>query len=194
MPRGGVRVEHSTAMATDEMVLRQADTPELVEFARRLFREYADAIGTDLEYQGFSAELASLPAPYVPPRGALLVAHAGTDVAGCVALRALDGRTGEMKRLYVCPPHRGSGLGLRLVEAVIQTARQAGYRELRLDTLPTMVAAQVLYRRLGFAEIPPYGSTHLPGTRFYALKLAPEESCAEVAARRMTTSRGAGDA
>ena len=194
MPPGGVRVEHSTAMATDETVLRQADTPELVDVARRLFREYADAIGTNLEYQGFSAELASLPAPYVPPRGALLVAHAGPDAAGCVALRALDGRTAEMKRLYVCPPHRGSGLGLRLVEAVIQAARQAGYSGLRLDTLPTMVAAQILYRRLGFAEIAPYGSAHLPGTRFYTLKLPSGDSCAEAASQRMRTSRGAGDA
>jgi ribosomal protein S18 acetylase RimI-like enzyme len=85
-------------------------------------------------------------------------------------------------------------LGLRLVEAVIQAARQAGYSELRLDTLPTMVAAQILYRRLGFAEIAPYGSAHLPGTRFYALKLASGDSCAEAASRRMTTWRGAGDA
>ena len=90
-------------MAAGEFVLRQASSIELVDVARRLFREYANAIGTDLEYQGFSAELALLPAPYVPPSGALIVAYAGAEVAGCVALRALDGCTGEMKRLYVCP-------------------------------------------------------------------------------------------
>jgi GNAT superfamily N-acetyltransferase len=180
-------------MAADEIVLRQADTPGLVNVARRLFREYADAIGTDLEYQGFSAELASLPAPYLPPWGALLIAQSGTGIAGCVALRALDRRTGEMKRLYVCPSHRGSGLGLRLVKGVIQTARQAGYRELRLDTLPTMVEAQALYCRLGFVEIPPYGSAHLPGTRFYSLELGIGDSCAE-AARDGIAPRGRGDA
>jgi ribosomal protein S18 acetylase RimI-like enzyme len=159
-------------MTATEITLSQADSPELVATVRSLFREYAGAIGTDLEYQGFAAELAALPAPYVPPNGALLVAHAGSDVAGCVGLRPLDGRTGEMKRLYVRPAYRSWGLGKRLVEAAIHTARQAGYSELRLDTLPSMASAQALYHRLGFVEIPPYSNTHLPGTRFYALMLA----------------------
>ena len=153
-------------------MLSQAEGSESVATARDLFREYAEAIATDLEYQGFAAELAALPVPYVLPGGALLIARAGNDVAGCVALRPLDHRTGEMKRLYVRPPYRSWGLGKLLVEAVILAARQAGYSELRLDTLPTMASAQALYRRLGFVETPPYNRTHLPGTRFYALKLA----------------------
>lgn len=159
-------------MSATEIVLRQADSPGLVATVRDLFREYAGAIGTDLEYQGFTAELAALPAPYVPPKGALFVAHAGADDAGCVALRPLDSHTGEMKRLYVRSAYRSWGLGKRLVEAVIDAARQAGYSEIRLDTLPSMAAAQALYHRLGFVEIPPYNNTHLPGTRFYALRLA----------------------
>ncbi|HEY5849798.1 MAG TPA: GNAT family N-acetyltransferase [Lysobacter sp.] len=151
--------------------LTQAQTPEQVATARMLFREYAQAIGTDLEYQGFSSELAALPAPYVPPRGAMLVATVGDDVAGCVALRPLDETTGEMKRLYVRSAHQGTGLGRLLVEAVIEAARHAGYRELRLDTLASMESAQALYRRLGFVEIAPYNTTHIAGTRFYSLSL-----------------------
>lgn len=156
---------------TPEIVLRQACTPELVETARGLFLEYANAIGTDLAYQGFAAELAALPAPYVPPHGVLFVASAGRDVAGCVALRPIDDRTGEMKRLYVRQAYRSHGLGERLVKEVVDAARDAGYGELRLDTLPSMASAQALYRRLGFVEIPPYNSAHLPGTRFFALAL-----------------------
>lgn len=163
-------------MAASEIVLSQADSPELVATARELFAEYAEAIGTDLEYQGFTAELAALPAPYAPPNGALLIAHAGANVAGCVGLRPLDRRMGEMKRLYVRPAYRSWGLGKRLVEAVIRAARQAGHCELRLDTLPSMASAQTLYHRLGFAEIPPYNDKHLPGTRFYALDL--QSACA----------------
>jgi ribosomal protein S18 acetylase RimI-like enzyme len=159
-------------MAPSEIILSQVDSPALVATARGLFREYEKAIGTDLEYQGFAAELAALPAPYMPPGGALLIAHVGADVAGCVGLRPIDTLTGEMKRLYVRPVHRSLGLGKRLVGAMIQAARQAGYRELRLDTLSSMASAQALYQRLGFLEIPPYNSSHLPGTRFYALKLA----------------------
>lgn len=158
-------------MTADAITLSQVEDAGSAGTARELFREYAQAIATDLEYQGFSAELAALPAPYVPPKGALLIARVGPQVAGCVALRPLDDGAGEMKRLYVRPGYRSLGLGQRLVEAVIHAASEAGYGELRLDTLPSMAAAQALYRRLGFREIPPYNRTHLPGTRFYALEL-----------------------
>jgi putative acetyltransferase len=158
-------------MTTADITFKQVAGPELIAHARGLFLEYADAIGTNLEYQGFSAELDALPNPYVPPRGALLVAEVETELAGCVGLRPLDRGVGEMKRLYVRPNYRKLGLGQRLVEAVIEAARCAGYSELRLDTLPSMAAAQALYRRLGFVEIPPYNNTHLPGTRFYSLAL-----------------------
>jgi putative acetyltransferase len=155
-----------------DIVLKQAAGPLLVAQARELFLEYANAIGTDLEYQGFSAELAALPSPYVPPRGALLLAEVGTALAGCVALRPLGENMAEVKRLYVRPDYRKLRLGQHLVEASISAARGAGYRELRLDTLPSMAAAQALYHRLGFIEISPYNDTHLPGTRFYSLALA----------------------
>lgn len=154
------------------ITLVSAESRERVALARELFREYADAIGVSLEYQGFTAELAALPSPYTPPHGALLIAQVDGETAGCVALRRLDDETGEMKRLYVRPAFRSSGLGRRFVEAIIQRARSAGYAALRLDTLPSMAAAQGLYRKLGFIEIAAYNGSHLPGTRFYELELA----------------------
>jgi len=160
-------------MIRDDFTLRQVEGPQLAALARELFREYAEAIGTDLEYQGFSAELASLPAPYEPPAGVLLIAQEAARLAGCVAMRKLDGATCEMKRLYVRSEFRGAGLGKTLVDAVIHAARRAEYRELRLDTLPTMASAQSLYRQLGFVEIQPYSKNYLPGTRFYSLALTP---------------------
>jgi putative acetyltransferase len=152
--------------------ITQARTDADLALARELFREYAASIGIDLEYQGFNAELASLPGQYAPPSGALLLARIATGPAGCVALRTLDPSVLEMKRLYVRPSARGMGLGKRLVEAVISIAKQSGCTELRLDTLETMESAQALYRAHGFVEIPPYGKAFLPGTRFYGLALA----------------------
>lgn len=142
-----------------------------VDEARQLFGEYAAAIGVDLEYQGFSAELAALPAPYQPPRGALLIARDAGRCAGCVALRSLDAGCAEMKRLYVRDAWRGTGLGRRLVEAIVRQARELHYTELRLDTLPSMTAAQRLYASIAFREIPAYNTQHLPGTRFFSLRL-----------------------
>src|SRR5690606_26956581 len=92
-----VSINEESTMAPVDTLLSQADSSELIDTARSLFREYADAIGTDLEYQGFAAELLALPEPYIPPSGALLIARNGFDVAGCAGLRRFDSTTGEMK-------------------------------------------------------------------------------------------------
>ena len=139
------------------------------EAVARLFEAYAAALGIDLSFQDFAAELAALPGKYAPPAGELLLArdeHAAP--LGCVGLRPLgpDGCC-EMKRLYVAP----SGRGRALVEAIIAEAIRIGYREMRLDTLPSMTEAIVLYRKAGFGPIEPYYDTPIAGTLFLARSL-----------------------
>jgi ribosomal protein S18 acetylase RimI-like enzyme len=137
-----------------------------------LFEGYAASLPIDLGYQDFAAELAGLPGKYAEPKGALLLARdeAGAPL-GCIALRPLDERVCEMKRLFLLPEARGMGLGRALAEAVIAAARDRGYRELRLDTLPSMTSAIALYEGLGFERIAPYYAPTPPGTVFMALAL-----------------------
>ncbi|HXN55961.1 MAG TPA: GNAT family N-acetyltransferase [Myxococcales bacterium] len=137
-----------------------------LEDARRLIEEYGRTLELDHPGQVPAAELAGLPGEYAPPRGRLLIAHIGRTTAGCVALRSLDARTAEMKRLYVRPPFRHVGLGRVLVETACKEARRLGYERLRLDTLPLMKDAIALYRSLGFHEIPAYRDDALPGSLF----------------------------
>lgn len=141
--------------------------------ARSLFEEYAASIGIDLCFQGFAEELATLPGSYSPPSGRLLLALYNDQVAGCVGLRKLDRGICEMKRLYVRPAFRKLGVGRELADHVIQEAREAGYRCMRLDTLPTMSGALRLYRKLGFQEIAPYRDNPIEGALFLELPLTP---------------------
>lgn len=158
----------SLSRATD---LREAVSPADVEIARALFIEYQESLGISLCFQNFDAELAGLPGAYAGPGGRLLLAFAGEEPAGCVALRKLEDGICEMKRLWVRPACRGTRLGRRLAETVVAEARKAGYRAVRLDTLPSMREAQALYVLLGFVDIPPYNEHPIEGTRFMELTL-----------------------
>lgn len=151
--------------------IRPAVFPDDGDDVYRLFREYADSLGVDLGFQNFDDEVTSLPGKYAPPAGRLLLARQGNDVLGCVALRPLDGASCEMKRLYVRRQARGMQLGKKLTERLCQEAREAGYTRMCLDTLPSMEAAQGLYRSMGFEPIEPYVFNPIDGTKFLALML-----------------------
>lgn len=150
----------------------QAESPEEIEEARVLFVEYQAALGIDLCFQSFDAELEGLPGAYALPDGRLLLARSDSEIAGCIALRRLDDETCEMKRLFVRPQFRGSGAGRLLAQQLIAEARVVGYRRMRLDTLTgVMDRAIALYRELGFTEIEPYYHNPYSGTLFMELDL-----------------------
>lgn len=151
--------------------IRPAQLPEDVPVTRQLFREYAHDLGIDLCFQGFEAELASLPGEYTPPQGRLILAWNDGRAVGCVALRPVDRGTCEMKRLYVQPGVRGRQLGRRLAEHVCREAREAGYRRICLDTLPSMTSAIRLYTSLGFRPTEPYVFNPIEGVLFLGLDL-----------------------
>jgi ribosomal protein S18 acetylase RimI-like enzyme len=158
------------------VTIRRAESDTDLRLIHDLFTEYADSLGVDLSFQDFDRELADLPGDYATPRGGLLIAFVDDDVAGCVALRDAGEGTAEMKRLYVRPSFRGHRVGRALAVAIIDYARAAGYRRMRLDTLPSMTEAIPLYRSLGFREIGPYRFNPVEGATFLELKIAPATS------------------
>ncbi len=143
-----------------------------LEPARLLFREYAAWLDIDLCFQNFDEELSNLPATYIPPDGALLLALYKEQAAGCVAVRRLEPDVCEMKRLYVRPQYQNMKMGRQLAEAIVEEAKKLGYKRMQLDTLASMVKAQSLYTSLGFKKIAPYRFSPDEGTVFMELDLA----------------------
>jgi len=164
------------AVRSDSPPLRIADVGDdarLAAVARELFLEYQQELGIDLCFQGFDAEVASLPGSYAGPAGCLLLASAGRSVVGCVGVRPLEpAGTAELKRLYVRPSARGSGIARALTHEALAHARSGRYARVVLDTLPTMDPAQQLYASLGFRDIEPYTANPIAGARFMGLELA----------------------
>jgi putative acetyltransferase len=140
----------------------RAATGTDVDAVRTLLREYADGLGVDLSFQDFDAELAD-------PLGFYELVLVAAEA--CVALRRVDDRTCEMKRLYVRPAARGTGLGRALAGAVIAHARARGYERMVLDTLPSMAEARSLYASLGFRETEAYRYNPVEGTTYLELLL-----------------------
>ena len=144
-----------------------------------LFREYTDMLvandpkfGYYLELQDYEGELRHLESKYGPPHSRLILALEDGEAAGCIALKQMDepGRC-ELKRLYVRPAFRGRGLGRELTDRIIAAARELGYREMLLDTLPFLQSAQRIYRAAGFREIEKYNNSPMDDATYMKLVL-----------------------
>jgi GNAT superfamily N-acetyltransferase len=87
-----------------------------------------------------------------------LLAYVDPEPAGTGALRELEPGIAEIKRMYVVPAYRGTGVGGRLLDELERRARGRGFRAIRLDTHDRLVEAVGMYRRAGYREIPDYNS------------------------------------
>lgn len=154
------------------ITIHNASSSADIESIRTLLREYARHLNASLGanhicLDSYEEELAGLPGVYSPPRGALLLASDGAEPAGCGALKPLSPNRAldpaevacEMKRLWVRPPFRARGLGLKLAQALLRCARKQGYTAIYLDTIPVaMQSANRIYKNLGFEQVERYSA------------------------------------
>lgn len=128
------------------------------------FKEY-------LAIQNYDEELDHLESKYGFPYGRLYLAYYDGELAGCIGLRKIDEKNGEMKRLYVRPGFRGKRIGNQLVQKIIEDARKIGYSSILLDTLPFLRNAIHLYETYGFYEIDSYNDSPMDTSIYMKLDL-----------------------
>lgn len=142
-----------------------------IQQIKELIIEYAKWLGRDLSFQDIDDELKDPAKKYTAPEGELLVAVEGEDVLGMIAYHRHSDTRCEMKRLYVKPSCRGMKLGEKLIEELMVHARQAGYKEMVLDTIVPLQSAIHLYKKLGFAECEPYYHNPMPDVLYFRKEL-----------------------
>ncbi len=146
-------------------------TLEELEEVREIFIEYADFLKVDLCFQDFEKELQTLHEVYFPPKGCIILAKEDKQVMGCIALKPIGEGICEMKRLYVRPEARGKHLGRQLVEKLIDFAKKAGYKTMKLDTISSLKEAIKLYQSKGFIKTEPYVYNPLSDVLYFELML-----------------------
>jgi GNAT superfamily N-acetyltransferase len=92
--------------------------------------------------------------------------------AGCGGVQLYGTEYGEVKRMYVRPQYRGTGLARLMLDHLADYARGHGVGRLRLETGIHQHAAIGLYERAGFYSIPPFGEYRAdPLARFFEKRL-----------------------
>lgn len=147
------------------------DGKPYIQQIKELIIEYTKRLGRDLSFQDIDDELKDPAKKYTAPEGELLVAVEGEDVLGMIAYHRHSDTRCEMKRLYVKPSCRGMKLGEKLIEELIAHARQAGYKEMVLDTIVPLQSAIHMYKKLGFAECEPYYHNPMPDVMYFRKEL-----------------------
>ncbi len=146
--------------------LHQADPGEDLGVVGSMWGDYLAWVNGELDRRyGISFPIAEILernladlTPLQPPRGRLLLI--GEVGVGC--LQPIGEDIGEIKRMYVRPDVRGAGLGRRLLDGLVTSADEVGYRRVRLDSVRFMETAHALYRSAGFTEIEPYEQNEIP--------------------------------
>ncbi|MER7198517.1 GNAT family N-acetyltransferase [Streptomyces sp. CB01635] len=140
-----------------EPVLRAGVDEVMREYFTEMGRRVLGRSATDAELRAVLATDPHL--TLSPPGGAFLVArNERGDFLGCAGVRLLDSptATAELKRMYVRPAGRGSGLGRGLLRAVEETAERLGATRIVCETNSQLIEARALYSRHGYQEIEPY--------------------------------------
>jgi GNAT superfamily N-acetyltransferase len=150
-----------------EPVIRLVQSPEeYVAFASlcRAYRDWCRVRYSEIptftddvfDHQSLDAELEAIESIYGPPNARTMIALIDHDIVAAGAWRRTSDSVCELKRVFATERARGRGLGRRLTNALIASARECGFATMQLDTGRLHAEALAMYEAMGFKRIPPY--------------------------------------
>lgn len=150
-------------MGKDTIVIReieQEDNPKIAKAIRSVLIELGvPKVGTAYEDRALDC----MSETYKAFNKAYFVVASGDEIIGGAGISPLDNYEGnvcELQKMYFMPEARGRGLGSEMMSKCLEFAKQAGFEQCYLETLPYMEDAQKLYRKVGFKSITqPMGNT-----------------------------------
>ncbi|SDB43674.1 putative acetyltransferase [Flavobacteriaceae bacterium MAR_2010_188] len=90
---------------------------------------------------------------------------------GVAPLDNFEGNVCELQKMYFLPEARGRGVGFKLLELCLDKARNLGYEQCYLETMPYMESARKLYQKYGFNNIDkPMGDTGHHACQIWMIK------------------------
>lgn len=108
--------------------------------------------------QGKLSEMDDVQKNYFDNGGTFLVTVDDSRIIGTGAIRRLEEDVCELKRMWLLADYHGQGLGYRMMQELFKSAREKGYKFIRLETDRTVQTRAVnFYKKLGFYEIPRFG-------------------------------------
>lgn len=151
--------------------IREAKLPDDIDYIKQLWTDYL-TWGNDtmqLLYgvhphnpiEAVQEDIENI-AKFLPPNGRLILAFIDNKSCGIGCLKSINDEIGEIKRMYVDPSFRKIGAGRLILQTLINAAKEAGYKKVRLDSPKFMEAAHSLYRSFGFEAISVYDEVEIP--------------------------------
>lgn len=150
-----------------DIILHQLKTLKDIEVCDQLFRDYMRWLIEELYekhqiritptqeeslHDDFRTEWPTM----LECKGGIYLATLDGLPSGVCTLKPVSDEEVELKRFYVAPSSRGSGIGRMLLQKALDAARQFGYKQVRLETFAFMKSAVKMYRSYGFQEVPAF--------------------------------------
>jgi putative acetyltransferase len=150
-------------MTPSDFIIREikpSDNPQIAKVIRDVLVEFgAPKVGTAYEDKATDEIFET----YEKEKASYFVIEHENNIVGGVGFSSLDGSDGticELQKMYFLPITRGKGLGSKLINHCLNTAKKQGFEKCYLETMPYMDAARALYKKNGFINLDaPMGNT-----------------------------------